>query len=246
MSQTLPFPVSRSHPVVDLAMAQPEVAPPLRVVIGQQDVLLREGMVRLMTEAGLEVVARTGDAKDLYGKALAYRPDVVVTDVRMPPQQRSDGLLAVIELRRRLPRTGVLIVSHYCEPALTLELLRDQPEGVGYLLKEHVSDVASFIEAIVRVGAGGSVLDPEVIARLVGRSRPEDSLHGLSPRQHAVLAAMAEGRSNLGIARKLHLSEASVEKHVTSLFRALAITPMPGAHRRVRAVLTYLQAMAGR
>ena len=223
-----------------------EAAPALRIVIGEDDVLLREGVARLLTDAGLQVVAQAGDAKDLLGKVLAYEPDVAIVDVRMPPRRENDGLVAAVELRRRLPRTGVLILSQFYEPSLALELIGDHPEGVGYLLKERVGNVASFVEAVGRVAAGGTVLDPEVVARLLGRRVRGDPLSGLSPSQRAVLAAMAEGRSNLGIASALHLSEAAVEKHVTALFRSLAISPVNGDHRRVQAVLTFLRATGTR
>ena len=214
----------------------------LRVVVGEDDVLFREGLGRLLAAAGHEVVAQTGDARDLLGQSLAYRPDVVLVDVRMPPGQEADGLVAAIELRRRLPRTGVLVLSHYYEPELALELFGESPRGVGYLLKERVGDLPSFIDAVRRVAAGGTALDPEVVARLIGRGARDDRLAPLSPRQREVLASMAEGRSNRGVARALNLSEAAVEKHITALFRLLDLEPAEGEHRRVRAVLTYLRA----
>jgi len=216
----------------------------LTVVIGEDDLLLREGLARLLTDAGLEVVAQAGDADDLLGKVLAYRPDVAVVDVRMPPQREFDGLVAAVELRRRVPQTAVLILSQFYEPSLALQLIGDHPEGVGYLLKERIGDVKAFIDAIHRVAAGGSALDPEVVARLLGRPRPNDPLHALTPSERGVLAAMAEGKSNLGIAATLTLSEASVEKHVTALFRKLGIGAATGEHRRVQAVLTYLRGTA--
>jgi len=220
--------------------------PALRVMIGEDDVLLREGVARLLADAGLEVVAQAGDALELVSKALAYRPDVAVIDVRMPPQREHDGLVAAVELRRRLPRTAVLILSQFYEPSLALQLIGDQPEGVGYLLKERVGDVETFLEAINRVAAGGSVLDPEVVGRLLGRRRPDDPLGGLSPAEHSVLAAMAEGKSNAGIAEALQIGEASVEKHVTAIFRKLRIRPAGGEHRRVHAVLAYLRGNGAR
>ena len=223
-----------------------DTAQTLRVVIGEDDVLLREGVARLLTDAGLEVVAQAGDAPDLVGKALAYRPDVVIVDVRMPPQHEHDGLVAAVELRRRLPGSAVLILSQYYEPTLALKLVGDRPEGVGYLLKERVGDVRTFVDAVGRVAAGGSALDPEVVARLLGRSSLRDPLRTLTPGERAVLAAMAEGRSNLGIAETLAISEAAVEKHVSAIFRKLGLGPDAGEHRRVRAVLTYLQGTAER
>ena len=141
----------------------------LRVAIGEDDVLLREGIARILTDAGLEVVAQSGDADDLLRRALAHRPDVVITDVQMPPRREDDGLQAAMELRRREPRTGILILSQFCEPAYVMQLVGERPEGVGYLLKERVGDVTSFVDAVVRVAAGGSALDPEVVARMLGR-----------------------------------------------------------------------------
>ncbi len=213
----------------------------LRVVIGEDDVLLREGIARLLTDAGLDVVAQAGDAQELLHKVLAHRPDVAIVDVRMPPHREHDGLVAAVELRRRLPQTGVLVLSQFYEPSLALELIGDHPEGVGYLLKERVGDVDTFVDALRRVAAGGSALDAEVVGRMLGRHRPSGALHTLSPKERAVLAAMAEGRSNIGIAETLHVSEAAVEKHVTAIFRKLAIPPASGEHRRVHAVLTYLR-----
>jgi DNA-binding NarL/FixJ family response regulator len=218
----------------------------LRVVIGEDDVLLREGVARLLSDAGIDVVAQAGDADDLMSKALAYRPDVAIVDVRMPPHRENDGLVAAVELRRLLPQTAVLILSQFYEPSLVLQLIGDHPEGVGYLLKERVGDVRTFIEAVTRVAAGGSALDPEVVARLLGRQQPDDPLRTLSATERSVLAAMAEGRSNAGIAETLHVGEASVEKHVTAIFRKLGIGPATGQHRRVHAVLRYLRGTGGR
>jgi DNA-binding NarL/FixJ family response regulator len=214
----------------------------LRVVLGEDDVLLREGVARILTDAGLEVVARCGDAEDLLRRSLAYRPDVVVADVQMPPDRTDDGLRAVMEVRRREPGVGVLILSQFCEPTYVMQLVGERPEGVGYLLKERVGDVAAFVDAVGRVAAGGSALDPEVVARMLGHHARNDPLRLLTPREQAVLAAMAEGRSNLGIAQALFTSQASVEKHVTAIFRKLGISPADTEHRRVQAVLTYLRA----
>ncbi len=224
------------------AMTLTDLPPALRIVIGEDDVLLREGIARLLTDAGLQVVAQSGDAEDLLRKALAYRPDVAIIDVRMPPHHDDDGLVAAIELRRRLPNTGVLILSQFNEPSLALDLIGDHAGGIGYLLKERVGDLSTFLEAIGRVAAGGSALDAQVVQRMLGRRAPEDPLHGLSPKEHAVLAAMAEGKSNVGIAETLHVSEAAVEKHVTAILRKLGIRAASTEHRRVHAVLTYLQA----
>src|SRR3954447_497418 len=165
-------------------------APPsLRVAIGEDDVLMREGMARLLTDAGLDVVAQAGDADHLLRRTLAHRPDVAIVDVQMPPRGEDDGLVAAVELRRRLPEIGVLLLSQFCEPAFAIELIGDRPEGVGYLLKERVGDVTTFVDAVTGVAGGGSALDPEVVGRMLGRRPPGDPLHPLTPREHAVLAA---------------------------------------------------------
>jgi DNA-binding NarL/FixJ family response regulator len=213
----------------------------LRATVGEDDVLLREGIARVLTDAGIEVVGRSGDADDLMRRTLAYRPDIVVADVQMPPRQEDDGLQAALELRRRLPGMGVLILSQFCEPAYVLDLVGESPEGVGYLLKERVGDVTAFVDAVTRVAAGGSALDPEVVVRMLGRQSRGDPLGALTTREMAVLAAMAEGRSNLGIAQSLFVSQASVEKHVTAIFRKLGIAAADTEHRRVQAVLTYVR-----
>ncbi len=214
---------------------------PLRVVIGEDDVLLREGIVRLLEEAGFEVVAQTGDAEDLLRRSLAHRPDVAVVDVNMPPDHTDDGLRAALELRRQLPETGVLILSQFYEEYYALELIGDRAEGVGYLLKERVGDVEAFIDAVTRVAAGGSALDPEIVARMLGRRRDDRPLDRLSPREQDVLAAMAEGKSNRGIAESLFVTQAAVEKHITGIFDKLDLDPAATEHRRVLAVLTYLR-----
>ena len=222
-------------------MAATEARPPLRVALGEDDVLLREGIARILVDAGLDVVGQSGNADDLLRRALAYDPDDVIVDVQMPPRQEDDGLQAALELRRRRPGIGVLILSQFCEPAYVMELVGERPEGVGYLLKERVGDVAAFIDAVSRVAAGGSALDPEVVARMLGRHTREDPLQILTVRELEVLAAMAEGRSNLGIARSLLVGQASVEKSVTAIFRKLGIAAADTEHRRVQAVLTYLR-----
>jgi DNA-binding NarL/FixJ family response regulator len=218
---------------------------PVSVVVGEDDVLLREGIVRLLAEAGFDVLAQAGDAEALLRKSLAHRPDVVVADVQMPPGRSDDGLRAAIELRRQRPETGVLVLSQYYEEEYALDLIGDRPEGVGYLLKERVGDVAAFVEAVARVAAGGSALDPEVVGRMLGRRRPAGPLDRLSARERDVLAAMAEGKSNQGIAKALFVTEAAVEKHVTSIFHKLELGPTPTEHRRVTAVLTYLRGEPG-
>jgi DNA-binding NarL/FixJ family response regulator len=218
-----------------------ESGPALRVTIGEDDVLLREGIARILTDAGLRVVGKSGDAEDMLRRTLAYRPDVVIADVQMPPRGEDDGLQAALELRRRRPEIGVLILSQFCEPAYVMELVGERPEGIGYLLKERVGDVTAFVDAVTRVAAGGSALDPEVVGRMLGRHTRGDPLRGLTDRELAVLAAMAEGKSNLGIAQSLFVGQASVEKHVTTIFRKLNIAPADTEHRRVQAVLTYLR-----
>ena len=216
-------------------------APALRVVVGEDDVLLQEGIVGILVAAGFDVVARAGDADEMLRKILAFRPDIAIVDVRMPPRREDDGLVAAIEVRRRLPATGVLILSQYCEPSFAIELIGDHPGGVGYLLKERVGDVPAFVDAVRRVAAGGSALDPEVVSLMLGRPKPGDALFPLSPREREVLAAMAEGNSNLGISQALLMSQASVEKYVTAIFRKLDLAAADTDHRRVLAVLTYLQ-----
>jgi DNA-binding NarL/FixJ family response regulator len=212
-----------------------------RVVIGEDDVLLREGIVRLLTEAGYDVVAQSGDAEGFLSAALAHLPDVTVVDVQMPPGHGDDGLRAALELRRQRPETGVLVLSQYYEEQYALDLIGDRAEGVGYLLKERVGDVEGFTDAVARVAAGGSVLDPEVVGRMLGRRRADGPLDQLSPRERDVLMGLAEGKSNRGIAEALFVTDAAVEKHVTSIFTKLGLDPTPTAHRRVLAALTYLR-----
>jgi DNA-binding NarL/FixJ family response regulator len=214
---------------------------PLRVVIGEDDVLMREGIARVLGEAGYDVAAVAGDADDLLRKALAHHADIVVADVQMPPGGGDDGLRAAAEVRRRRPGTSVLILSKFIEEDYALELIGERPQGVGYLLKERIGDVNAFVEAVGRVAAGGSALDPEVVGRMLGRRRRSGPLDDLSPREREVLAAMAEGKSNHGIADQLVISEASVEKHVTSILHKLGLGPSHNEHRRVLAVLTYLR-----
>ena len=213
----------------------------LRVVIGEDDVLLREGISRLLADAEFEVVAQTGDAEDFLRRSLAHRPDVAVVDVRMPPGHEDDGLRAALELRRQRPETGILVLSQFYEEHYALELIGEHAEGVGYLLKERVGDVEAFIDAVTRVAGGGSALDPEVVSRMLGRRREDRPLDRLSPREQDVLAAMAEGKSNRGIAEALFVTQAAVEKHVTSIFEKLGLDPGSTEHRRVLAVLTYLR-----
>jgi DNA-binding NarL/FixJ family response regulator len=213
----------------------------MRVVVAEDSVLLREGIVRLLEEGGFEVVGQAGDAEDLVRKVSAHKPDVAVVDIRMPPTSTDDGLRAALHIRRMLPDTGVLVLSQYVEEGYALELVGDGADGTGYLLKDRVADVERFIDAVRRVGDGGSVLDPEVVATLLGRRRRDDPLEELTGREREVLALMAEGRSNHAIAEQLVVTERAVEKHVTSIFGKLGLAPAPEDHRRVLAVLTFLR-----
>jgi DNA-binding NarL/FixJ family response regulator len=215
----------------------------MRVVVAEDSVLLREGVVRLLQEAGHEVVGQAGDHDDLMRKVRAHKPDLAVVDVRMPPTQTDEGLRAAKEIRSELPAVGVLVLSAYVEPAYAQELLAENAEGLGYLLKDRVSDIGAFADAVARVGAGGSALDPEVVSVLMGRrARDDDPLEELTPREREVLGLMAEGRSNAAIAEQLVVSERAVEKHVTSIFGKLGLTASGEDHRRVLAVLRFLEA----
>ena len=199
--------------------------------------------MRLLEDAGMEVVAQAGDADDLVRKVGAHKPDVAIVDVRMPPDHTDDGLRAAIKLRAEHPGLGVLVLSQYVEPDYAQALLADSAEGVGYLLKDRVADVERFIDSVQRVAAGGSALDPEVVQHLVGRSlgSRDGPLERLTPREREVLALMAEGRSNAAIAEQFIVSERAVEKHVTSIFGKLELPPAQQDHRRVLAVLAYLR-----
>ena len=214
----------------------------MRVVIGEDQALFREGLARLLTESGFEVVAQAGDATELLRKVGAHRPGVVVTDVRMPPDHTDDGLRAAQEIRARYPGTAVLVLSQYVVERAALELIGEMPAGVGYLLKDRVRDLDGFIDAIRRVATGGSALDPEVVGRLIGRR--QDPLEVLTDREREVLILMAEGRSNQGIAGRLVVTDHAVEKHVNNILRKLNIRPGPGEHRRVLAVLAFLRTAA--
>ena len=213
----------------------------MRVVIADDQLLLREGIARLLEEAGMEVVGQAGDGEDLLRKVGAHKPDVAIVDVRMPPTHTDEGLRAAAEIRERHPGVGVLVLSQYVEEAYALDLFADGADGLGYLLKDRVADLGRFAESVRRVGEGGSALDPEVVARLLGRRRREDPLEVLTPREREVLGQMAEGRSNSGIAEQLVVTERAVEKHVTSIFTKLDLPPAAEDHRRVLAVLAYLR-----
>jgi DNA-binding NarL/FixJ family response regulator len=211
----------------------------VRIVIADDAVLLREGAARLLEDAGFEVVGQAGDADDLMRKVRAHKPDVAVIDVRMPPDNSDDGLRAALAIRQELPDVGILLLSQYVEDRYIGELLAGGTEGVGYLLKDRVGEVERFTEAVQRIGKGGSVLDPEVVAQMVGRR--EEPLSELTDRERDVLALMAEGYSNRAIAETIFVSERAVERHVTSIFSKLGLEATGQEHRRVLAVLRYLQ-----
>jgi DNA-binding NarL/FixJ family response regulator len=214
----------------------------VRVIVADDSVLLREGVVRLLEEAGFEVVGQAGDGEELMRKARAHKPDIAIVDIRMPPTHTDEGLRAARWIREELPGTGVLVLSQYIEEEYALELLGDDAAGVGYLLKDRVSDLERFVDAIRRVAEGGSALDPEVVSQMLGRRRVDDPLAELTPREREVLALMAEGRSNRAIADALVVSERAVEKHVTSIFSKLNLPLAAEDHRRVLAVLAFLGA----
>jgi DNA-binding NarL/FixJ family response regulator len=216
------------------------------VVVGEADVLLRAGILQVLQESGFDVVAQTGDAEDLLRRALAHRPAVVISDIRMPPGHGDDGLRVAIEIRRRLPDTGVLILSQAYEERYVHELIGERAEGVGYLLKERVGDVGQFIDALIRVARGGTAIDPEIVARLLGTRGNERLFDRLNEREHNVLQAMAEGKSNRGIAEALLVSVAVAEKEVASIFRKLELDLASGENRRVLAVLEHLRSSSGR
>src|SRR3954452_9633422 len=213
----------------------------MRALIAEDSVLLREGISRLLTEAGIEIVGQAGDGEDLVRKARAHKPDVVVTDIRMPPTQTDEGVRAAKVIRGELPETGVLVLSQYVEEGYVMELLGERADGVGYLLKDRVTDIERFVEAVRRVAGGGSALDPEVVSHMLGRRRREDPLDDLTPREREVLALMAEGYSNAAIAAKLVVTDRAVEKHVTNVFAKLGFGSEPEYHRRVLAVLTFVR-----
>jgi DNA-binding NarL/FixJ family response regulator len=212
----------------------------VRVVVADDSALLREGVVRLLEEAGLDVVGQAADAEELLRKVRAHRPDVAVVDVRMPPTHTDEGLRAAREIRTELPEVSVLVLSQYVEVAYARELLAESAEGLGYLLKDRVTDIDALADAVRRVGGGGSVLDPEVVSQMLGRARPDDPLAELTPREREVLGLMAEGRSNAAIAAELVVTERAVEKHVTGIFGKLDLPASSEDHRRVLAVLRFL------
>ena len=213
----------------------------LRAVIADDSALLREGLARLLAEAGIEVVGQARTANELLLKVRSYHPEVAIVDIRMPPTQTDEGIRAAREIRAQHPETGVLVLSQHVAHTYAVELLADSAEGLGYLLKDRVSDVEEFVAAVRRVAEGGSALDPLVVAELVGRNRRDDPVQRLSAREREVLELMAEGRSNQAIGQRLFISPRAVEKHVTSIFTKLGLPAAPEDHRRVLAVLKFLR-----
>ena len=214
----------------------------MRVVIADDSVLLREGLARVLTEGGFEVVAQAADADELRQAVRRFKPDVAIIDVRMPPTHTDEGARAAVEIRAEQPEVGVLVLSQVIEAAHALRLFSERPDGFGYLLKDRVLEIDDFLDSVRRVGRGGTAIDPEVIGQLVGRRREDDPLEELTPREREVLGLMAEGLSNRGICEKLVVSPKTVETHVNSIFLKLGLLPAPDEHRRVLAVLTFLRA----
>lgn len=231
-----------SEETVPVAPSDPTARGPLRIVVADDAVLLREGLVRLLTEDGHEVVAAVGDGPALVEAVLAHRPDVSVVDVRMPPTHTDEGLRAAITARGQLPGAPMLVLSQYVEVSYAAELLADGSGGVGYLLKDRVARVEEFLDALDRVARGATVLDPQVVAQLLAGRRQDDPLGALTARERQLLALMAEGHSNTAIARRLVLSNSAVEKHIGNIFAKLGLPPDDAQHRRVLAVLAYLNA----
>jgi DNA-binding NarL/FixJ family response regulator len=219
------------------------VAPPgrIRVVVGEDQPIVREGIVHVLQDGGFDVVGTAGDARELLGKVRAYHPDVVVTDIQMPPEGTDDGLRAAVAIHALKPRVGVLVLSQFLEDRYVFDLIADDAQGVGYLLKEKVGDLRNFTDAVRRVAEGGSALDSDVIARLVGRKRRKSPIDELTKREREVLSLIAEGRSNASVAGELVVTVAAVERHVTNIFDKLGLRQSPERHRRVMAVLRYLQ-----
>lgn len=213
----------------------------MRIVIAEDSVLLREGLARLLADAAHDLVPRVGNGPDLVEAIVECRPDLSIVDVRMPPTFRDEGLRAAIEARRRVPRTAILVLSQYVEERYASELLGNGPEGVGYLLKDRIADVSDFLRSVTEVADGGTILDPEVIAQILARRRRDDRITELTPREREVLSLMAQGRSNSAIADHLSIGEGTVEKHISSIFGKLGLEESASAHRRVLAVLAYLQ-----
>ncbi|GAA2452279.1 LuxR C-terminal-related transcriptional regulator [Streptomyces mauvecolor] len=217
----------------------------MRVVIAEDSAILRDGLVQLLELRGVEVAAAVGDAEALLAAVAEHRPDAAVVDIRLPPTQTDEGLRAAVQIRRTAPGTGVLIFSQYVETKYAAQLVGDGGAGVGYLLKERVVDIGEFVNALERVAAGGTALDPEVVAQLFGASRRAAALDALTPREREVLGLMAEGRTNHAIAESFGVSERAVEKHIANIFAKLDLPPSESGHRRVLAVLRYLDRQGG-
>jgi DNA-binding NarL/FixJ family response regulator len=237
--QSRPTPVLRSS-VGSVRSTQLRQGAPIRVVVGEDQPLFRDGVVHVLTTAGFDVLAAAGDARDLVRKALAHHPDVVVVDIQMPPGFRDDGLHAAREILAARPATAVLVLSQFLEDRYVIDLLGDRPEGKGYLLKDRIADSDSFVEAVRRVARGGSVIDAEVVGRLIGQRPGHGQLGSLTSRERDVLYLMAQGKSNQGIADELVVTVSAVERHVTSIFSRLGLPRDAQEHRRVLAVLRYL------
>ena len=220
------------------------MSPPrqIRVIVGEDQAFVREGIVHVLTDGGFDVVGTTADARDLVRMAEAYGPDVVVADIQMPPAHADDGLQAALAIRAAQPGVGVLVLSQFLEDSYIFDLVADGAQGVGYMLKEKVGNLEMFTDAVRRVADGGSALDPDVVARLVGRKQKASPIDSLTPREREVLTLIAEGRSNGGIAHELVVTVAAVERHVTSIFDKFGLHQSPDQHRRVLAVLKYLKA----
>jgi DNA-binding NarL/FixJ family response regulator len=215
--------------------------PTIRILVGEDEPLVREGIVRVLDEAGFEVVGVAGDAGKLVRKAGGHHPDVVLTDIQMPPDRTDDGLRAALRIRSAQPEVGVIVLSQFLEDRYALDLVGERAEGVGYLLKDRVGDLSLFVDAVQRVARGGSALDPAVVERMVGRRRARTPLDDLTSREREVMTLMAQGRSNHGIADELVVTTAAIERHVTSIFSKLDLRQVPEDHRRVLAVLEFLK-----
>ena len=213
----------------------------IRILVGEDEPLVREGIVRVLEEAGFEVVGVAGDADELVRKAGGHHPDVVLTDIQMPPDRTDDGLRAALRIRSAQPEVGVIVLSQFLEDRYALDLVGERAEGVGYLLKDRVGDLSLFVDAVQRVARGGSALDPAVVERMVGRRRARTPLDDLTSREREVMTLMAQGRSNQGIADELVVTTAAIERHVTSIFSKLDLRQVPQDHRRVLAVLEFLK-----
>lgn len=217
----------------------------MRVVVTDDSMLTREGIVRMLIEAGVDVVGQAGDGRDLLAQVDASAPDVAIIDIKMPPTFTDEGLVAAASVRERYPEVGILVLSQYLETGYAMRLIETVPEGTGYLLKDRIADIAVLVDALRRIHDGETVIDPTIVTRLLGRRRVRDPLEELTPRERDVLSLVAEGLSNRAIADRLHVAERTVETHVTAIFLKLHLADEPESHRRVRAVLEYLRGSRG-